>query len=147
VMGLPCEAYRARVVRTSGTIGQHVRHILDHVSALVAAHPGAVLSYDHRCRGTAVETNPDSAVREIFRLETALDRWSMRLLDQPVSVTSMIAASGQSVTGWSTLARELAFVVNHTIHHQAMIAVLLEVQGIVLEQDRFGYSPSTPTQQ
>ena len=33
------------------------------------------------------------------------------------------------MTGWSTLARELAFVVSHTIHHQAIIGVLLAIHG------------------
>jgi hypothetical protein len=58
-------------------------------------------------------------------------------------VTAMVAP-GHSVTGWSSRARELAFVVSHTIHHQAIIALLLEMQGIGIESKDFGYSPSTP---
>ena len=56
---------------------------------------------------------------------------------------SMISPSGETVTGWSTLARELAFVVSHTIHHQAIIAVLLALHGHAVPE-RFGHSPSTP---
>jgi uncharacterized damage-inducible protein DinB len=44
---------------------------------------------------------------------------------------------------WSTHARELAFVISHTIHHCALMAVLLAVQGIPVPY-RFGYAPSTP---
>jgi len=43
------------------------------------------------------------------------------------------------------VARELAFVMNHTIHHQAIIALLLEFQGREPLDDRFGYAPSTPS--
>jgi hypothetical protein len=37
----------------------------------------------------------------------------------------------------------LAFVVSHTIHHQAMIGVLLATRGHTVPH-RFGLAPSTP---
>ena len=144
VLTLPVDAYGARTSRVSGSIGEHVRHVLEHISSLVACCPSAVLSYDHRTRGTAVETEPSAAVREMMRLDAALERWADRSLDEPVAVTSVMAASGASVTGWSTMARELAFVMSHTIHHQAIVALLLEQQGTGLPDERFGYAPSTP---
>jgi uncharacterized damage-inducible protein DinB len=138
------EVYCARFANEiSGSIGEHVRHCLDHVSALLAADSSATLSYDRRQRGTAVETDPAEAVRQILRLKRGLEAWSTRSLDETIRVTSMISASGASVTGWSTLARELAFVMSHTIHHQAIIGVLLAVHGHAVS-DRFGHSPSTP---
>jgi len=138
------DVYCARLAAdVSGSIGEHVRHCLDHVSALIAADPSATLSYDRRHRGTAVETDPAEALRRIVQLKGALDSWAARSLDEPVRVTSMISPSGDAVTGWSTLARELAFVVSHTIHHQAVIGVLLAIHGRAVPE-RFGHSPSTP---
>lgn len=145
VLTMPADVYRARPSRMSGSIGEHVRHALDHVSSLVAACPSAVLSYDHRTRGTAVENEPGAAVREMMRLGAALDRWADRPLDEPVAVAALVSPDGRSVTGWSTLARELAFVMSHTIHHQAIVALLLEQQGSEAPDERFGYAPSTPT--
>ena len=144
VVTLPAEEYRARTTNASGAIGEHVRHVLDHLSALISASPTAVLSYDHRTRGTSVESDPSAAVREMMRLDLALERWADRSLDEPIAVAAVLDADGQSATGWSTLARELAFVMNHTIHHQAIIALLLEFQGREPLDDRFGYAPSTP---
>jgi len=144
IMTLPPEAYRARIADSSGAVGAHVRHILDHVSALMGATPAFVLSYDHRTRGTSVESDPSMAVREMMRLDAALERWTDRPLDEPIAVNSLLGTDGQSITGWSTLARELAFVMSHTIHHQAIIALLLECQGRNSLDERFGYSPSTP---
>ena len=43
----------------------------------------------------------------------------------------------------TSLGRELAFVVQHTIHHAALIAVLLDILGVRVPAD-FGYAPSTP---
>jgi len=54
-----------------------------------------------------------------------------------------VTPAGEVVTGWSTLGRELAFVNSHTIHHQALIAVLLELSGVQVP-DHLGLAPSTP---
>jgi uncharacterized damage-inducible protein DinB len=144
MLTLPADAYCAHSSRVSGSIGEHVRHMLDHISSLVSASASTVLSYDHRTRGTALETEPSVAVREIMRLDAALERWSERSLEEPVTVLAMMCADGQAVTGWSTLARELAFVMSHTVHHQAIVALLLEQLGVESPTERFGFAPSTP---
>jgi uncharacterized damage-inducible protein DinB len=110
----------------------------------VGANPLSALSYDHRSRGTAVETQPSIAVREMMRLDAALERWGDRIVEDPVVVTAVTSTAQESVTGWSSFARELAFVLNHTIHHQAIIALLLERLDAELPDERFGYAPSTP---
>jgi hypothetical protein len=38
--------------------------------------------------------------------------------------------------------RELAFVLSHTVHHNALIAVMALTLGVSIP-DRFGYAPST----
>jgi hypothetical protein len=135
--------YTSRPIAASGTIGEHVRHCLDHIAALVAAGPSQAMSYDRRERGTAVEREPAEALRQIMRLQAAVDRWGVRSVDDPVCVTSLVTPAGESVTGWSTLGRELAFVNSHTIHHQALIAVLFEITGLTVP-DGLGLAPSTP---
>lgn len=145
VMSIDDATYVARpIAGVSGSIGEHVRHCLDHIGALVAATGSKPLSYDRRERGTVVERDPAEALRLIMRLKSAVDRWASRAMDEPVCVVSMLTAAGESVTGWSTLGRELAFVNSHTIHHEAMIAVLLSLAGGDVS-DRFGLAPSTPT--
>ena len=147
VAALSPDAYGARLFpAASGSIGEHVRHCLDHVSALVSADPSSCLSYDHRERGTAVETDPVQALRslQLLRLKIAVGRWSTRL-DEPICVISTVTQSGVMLSGMSTLARELAFVLNHTIHHQAMIGLLASLLGCDVP-DRFGFAPSTPRQ-
>lgn len=145
LMNISADTYVARPAPSvSGSIGEHVRHALDHIAAFIASEPCSLLSYDHRERGTAVESDPSVALRQMFRLKAAIERWSTRPLDEPIQVVSRVAASGASVTGWSTVARELAFVMGHTVHHQAIIALLLDLQGVGVPE-RFGYAPSTPT--
>jgi uncharacterized damage-inducible protein DinB len=141
---IPAETYRDRFAAPhSGSIGEHVRHCLDHIACLLTADGSETLSYDHRERGTAVEIDPAAAVRQMRRFQRALDTWSRRSLDQPIRVACMLSPDGDGVAGWSTLARELAFVVSHTIHHQAMIGLLLASRGHSVPT-RFGRAPSTP---
>jgi uncharacterized damage-inducible protein DinB len=97
----------------------------------VSAHAGRISAESRRIT---------QAVRQILQLKRGLETWSKCSLDEPIRVTSRISPA---VTGWSTLARESAFVVSHTIHHQAIIALLLAVHGYEVP-DRFGHSPSTP---
>ena len=144
VMAVDAETYRARPFKqVSGSIGEHVRHCLDHIAALVASRSTPTLSYDTRERGTAVESDPAEALRRIVHIESALDQWTAHRLDEPIYVTAMISDSGETVSGWSTLAREIAFVSSHTIHHRALIGILLAYHGIAVAE-RFGYAPSTP---
>ncbi|MES1256086.1 MAG: DinB family protein [Acidobacteriota bacterium] len=144
IMAAPPGAYVARpFAAASGSIGEHVRHAIDHIGALVGGRSATILSYDRRERGGAVEWDPGAALRQLCRVKAALAQWAAQAVDAPIQVVSQVSPSGAVVTGWSTVARELAFVISHTIHHQALIALLLEAQGLVAP-DRFGYAPSTP---
>ena len=144
LMIVPSDVYTARVESgVSGSVGEHVRHCLDHVSTLLAADGSTTLSYDRRRRGTAVEHDIAEALQQILRLKAALERWATRSLDEPVRVSSLIDPSGASIAGWSTFGRELAFVLNHTVHHMATMAAVLALHGVTVPAG-FGYAPSTP---
>jgi uncharacterized damage-inducible protein DinB len=138
--------YRAERAReVSGSVGGHVRHCLDHVSALVDGLPTRCIGYDARVRGTAVESRRDAAVREARRLIAALAsvRDEDTDLDVFVDARTHPGSGGRPVVR-STLGRELAFVASHTIHHFAIVALLLRDMGIGVPA-RFGYAPSTPS--
>lgn len=140
---LPAFVYQARPApRVSGTIGGHVRHCLDHVAALVSSRDAGDLSYDRRQRGTLVELDPGAAIDEIDRLMDRVGRLAGSL-DRSVRVRWVIDRSGGDVTAPSTVARELAFVVHHTIHHFAIVALLLHIAGWDAPEG-FGLAPSTP---
>ena len=140
---LPQEFYTSAPARASGSIGAHVRHCLDHARALLASAAGSALSYDSRLRGTAVETDVRAAVGEIKRLHLGLDDLVELDLDRPLVLHSVTRRDGAAVSVKTTLGRELTFVAQHTIHHCAIIALLLEQIGRRVPAD-FGLAPSTP---
>jgi uncharacterized damage-inducible protein DinB len=140
---LPRATYIARpAARVSGSVGEHVRHCLDHVAALTSAMAGEDLSYDCRLRGTTLETDPQTAINEIERQFVRLDRLAEGLLDRSLTLSALLDPEGATLTVRTTVLREIAFVIQHTIHHCALIAVLLEWQGWLVPHG-FGVAPST----
>jgi uncharacterized damage-inducible protein DinB len=121
------------------SVGQHVRHCLDHIQALLAGHR-SVIRYDQRLRGTAIETDPGAAVRCIRacrdRLSTLIDEDGQR----PVQVELTVDPHGSSAILTSTLARELVFVTHHAVHHEALIRPLLAELSL---GSGFGLAPAT----
>jgi uncharacterized damage-inducible protein DinB len=140
---LPTAAYVARpAAAVSGSVGEHVRHCLDHVTALAQAMDGDTLSYDARKRGTTVETDPVTAINEIERLFSRMAGWSRGYVDRTIHISALVDAEAPPALMRTTLARELAFLVQHTVHHCAVIAVLLDTQGWRVPRG-FGLAPST----
>ena len=134
----------ARQDGVSGSIGAHVRHAIDHVTALVEPASPGLIDYDTRRRGTKIERSRRAAVRELRRLAAALRQISKARSIRLVTVDAVIDSSGRRVKSISTLGRELIFVLSHTVHHQAIIALLLATSGRLLPE-RFGLAPSTPS--
>jgi uncharacterized damage-inducible protein DinB len=143
VASLPEDAYAAAVHgQTSGAIGGHVRHCLDHVSALLLGLETTEIDYDKRERGTLVETDRHRAFERIHELERRLLSEAGTRLDQLVTVRAMVNATDSTVRLRSSVGREFVFVLSHTIHHNAMIAAAARTHGISLPKD-FGFAPST----
>jgi uncharacterized damage-inducible protein DinB len=143
VRPLTAHEYTARELRSSGSIGAHVRHCLDHVAALERGIATGQMSYDYRQRDTVVERDPRLGISRLRRARTRLAHNDDRLLERPLLLVAQIAEDGRSIRVPTTVGRELAFVISHTIHHSALVAVLLErAQRDV--PDRLGLAPTTP---
>jgi uncharacterized damage-inducible protein DinB len=141
---LPECIYRATPSRTSGSTGEHVRHCLDHARALLSSGSDRVISYDARLRGTRIETDPSVAAAEIDRLCGELEKLDDDLLRRPICLDTLTHRDAPATRVVTTLGREIAFVIQHTIYHCALIAILLEHLGVAVPT-RFGYAPSTPS--
>jgi hypothetical protein len=131
--------------RSSGGVGGHVRHCLDHVMALLASTHTGVCAYERRARGTDVESCRLAALRAISTLTAALSDLGPELFDRTVSVETQIDYAGGMITTRSSVGREVAFVISHTTHHHAIVGQLLLARGINLGP-RFGLAPATPSE-
>lgn len=129
------------------TVGGHVRHTLDHVRALVRAVGDGdgvpePVDYDARERGTAVEADRVCALEEAHRLGNAVGALAGAPASRRVAVRVMPTRDGEPVTLGSTLARELSFVLSHTVHHNATLRGMATALGRPVPE-AFGYAPST----
>ena len=127
----------------SGAIGAHVRHCLDHVNAVLDPAPDGVVRYDGRRRQPTLETDRQMAAATLRRSAERLDALTRETADAPLVLESQVDRQGVCVQVLSSLARELVFVLQHTIHHQALVGLLLAGRGVPVP-NTFGYAPSTP---
>ena len=65
-------------------------------------------------------------------------------LDEMLILEALVEHGQPPIAVPTSLARELVFALQHTIHHQAIIAVLLQPIGVATPS-RFGYAPATPS--
>jgi uncharacterized damage-inducible protein DinB len=129
--------------RSSSAIGGHVRHCLDHVNAVIAATHTGVCAYDRRVRGTDVEADRRAAVRAIAHVIAVVQCLDQTAFDREIDVESQLDRSGTTMTTRSTIGRELVYVMSHTIHHNAIVSMMLRSRGVATEP-HFGLAPSTP---
>lgn len=143
IESLTAEEYTRKPVGVvESSIGGHVRHNLDHVAALLRGLRSGELCYDHRDRGTDVEHDRLAALAAILRLEKELADFPWGEVRHLILLSALVAPDLPPVRVVTSPERELAFVVSHTIHHNALIRVMVKLLGADVAAD-FGYAPST----
>jgi hypothetical protein len=128
----------------SGSVGGHVRHCLDHVRALERAIDTGVVDYDARERELRIELDRTLAWSLLLSARRRVSAVPAGRLARSVVVRTRMHTEMAPVDVLSSLEREVSFVIAHTIHHCATIAVLAGVTPDRLPE-RFGIAPSTPT--
>lgn len=124
------------------TIGEHVRHGLDHLRAVHRGATSGVVDYEQRRRGWAGERDAAQAMAELAHLATAFDALRAADLLRPVVVRCLVDPGQPAIALASTLARELLFAQSHETHHAAIIARILDGAGLA-PPPGFGIAPST----
>jgi uncharacterized damage-inducible protein DinB len=126
----------------ASSIGGHVRHSLDHMDALLRACATGSLDYDRRDCSTDVETRREAALGSLRRQEYELLRLPIEIDARPLRLSALLSAAGPAFGVDTSVGRELAFVLSHTVHHNSLMAVMVKTLGLPLPE-RFGYAPST----
>ncbi len=123
-------------------IGRHVRHVLEHYESLLQCSGGRI-DYETRARDPEVETDPRVASERIARLRERLA--ALPETQGPASVRVRYTSADDKRAPCeieSTLERECHFVLSHTVHHMALIALLAQWHGRGLPAG-FGVAGST----
>ncbi len=124
---------------SQASIGQHVRHIIELFTCLEDGYASGTVNYEKRKRDRRIETDKEFALQLLDGITAGLARENKNLL--------LEAAYGEDATGWlqfdTNYYREIAYNLEHTIHHMALIKVGIgEVSAMELPE-AFGVAPST----
>jgi hypothetical protein len=131
---------KPNVLLSEATVGQHFRHILEFYICLKKGSNTGSICYDERARNLLIETHLDFAAETISEILTFLNSVSK---DFPLVLKAnygMLEIERTLIP--SSLYRELAYALDHTIHHLAMIKIGLSNEDIKFDEN-FGVAPST----
>lgn len=115
---LPVAAYREPLAVLHGhSAGQHTRHVVEFYQCLLDAFETGSVNYDARLRNPLLEADPETAV-------VALERVAHQLTTLPAE-TPLRLESTECEPVATSLTRELCYLVEHTVHHLAILKIAL----------------------
>jgi hypothetical protein len=121
------------------TIGQHVRHIIELFQCLEEGYEAGVVNYEKRKRDTTIEHNKEFAAGLLKDIYAGLEKPDKDLTLEAIYDDH----STDPIRIHTNFHREIAYNLEHTIHHMALIRVgINEVSNIGLPED-FGVASST----
>ncbi|MEZ4586356.1 MAG: DinB family protein [Gemmatimonadales bacterium] len=123
-------------------VGAQYRHVLDHYHCFLEGLPTREIDYDQRARDPRLESSRDAAAAATRAVRDAIAVIDAEA-DYPVRVqlrTSADAADPEWTS--STVGRELQFLLSHTVHHFALMKLLVAGDQVDLGAE-FGVAPST----
>lgn len=133
--------YRQPAAPCHSGIGAHFRHVLDHYDAFLDGVATGTVNYDARKRDESTESRRDVAERRLRDVRASIDALREAPLADSVNVR-MDCGSDCEATAVSSVARELQFLVSHTVHHDALIAAAARQLGVDVDSC-YGVAPST----
>lgn len=124
----------------NSTIGQHTRHILEFYMCLFDQKDQGWVNYESRERSVQIETDTTLALQVIDGIATRLMHCDN---DFPLFLhTDALAMESQRIG--TSFFRELAYCLEHAIHHMAIIRIAVDYHHPMLNiQEHFGVAPST----
>ncbi|NJL73287.1 MAG: DinB family protein [Candidatus Competibacteraceae bacterium] len=144
VSAVPLQAYGERPPGQA-SIGAHLRHSLDHFAAFLRGLPESVIDYDERARDTRLECDPTVARGVIVATREAVAALNESMLGKTLIVRQIAAPARPPVALHSTVARELVFLSQHTIHHLALMISVACMLGLDLRPISRWLSPPPRT--
>jgi hypothetical protein len=124
---------------SGNSIGQHVRHVIEMFQCLETGYLSGEVDYEKRKKDHELETDKNFAIGLLHEIKRQItkENKSLNLLtyyddlsDRPEKIAT-------------NYYREIAYNLEHTIHHMALIRVGLRDLGDISVDDSYGVAPST----
>lgn len=125
---------------SSSGIGPHCRHIYDHYTCFLQGIKSHTVSYESRDRDVSLERHVSVVTSKFRELIDDLAQLSERDSNSVYSLEIVHDDSSYCIS--TTIGRELQFLLSHTLHHFAMIRMMVVSLGVPVSKE-FGMAPST----
>ncbi|ASZ11945.1 DinB family protein [Chitinophaga pendula] len=124
---------------SDATIGQHIRHIIEFYLELNTGYASGIINYDKRKRDHSIEVDRTCAINKLQQLIAELEKENISLILE--TDYSTIDSTAELIK--TDYMRELAYNLEHTVHHMALIRVgIYMFNRLELPKD-FGVAIST----
>lgn len=123
----------------NATIGQHVRHIIELFIELNKGYETGMVNYEKRKRDYRIETDKSFAAMLLDEILNSAARE-----DKALVLEAGFNGDAEDLIHMHTnYYRELAYNIEHTIHHMALIRVGVNELSTVTVDDNFGIASAT----
>jgi uncharacterized damage-inducible protein DinB len=130
---------RPLAVFNGSSIGQHTRHVIEFFVELEKGYQQGFVDYNNRKRNIVLETDKGAALAILTDIALACNKPDKQLqlaVDyQPPHTPDVMITT--------TYYRELAFAIEHTVHHMALMRIGIEHLQTVAVPASFGIAAST----
>ena len=133
------EYIRSSRILLNATIGQHVRHIIELFQCLEKGYDEGIVNYEKRKRDYQIETNKELAAASLKAVYQNIERPNKEIILEAEDYYDTM----EIVSIPSNYYRELAYNLEHTIHHMALIRVGVNEVSSVKLPGEFGIAYST----
>lgn len=125
---------------SNSTVGQHYRHIIEFYICFTKGFEKGLICYDERKRDKRLETDINYIFSEIDKIKTVIEKINQ---DDDLKIKANYSSTcDESILIKTSIYRELAYVLDHTIHHIAIIKIALAEDKLELDSS-LGVAPST----
>lgn len=126
---------------SGSSVGGHVRHIVEFYECLLRGIETGTVNYDKRSRNKVIETDPSFTVQI---LNDMIMRFNRMRFDKSLRLVMNLSSDDTFSDIKTTFYRELAYNIEHAIHHMAIIKIaVISCFPEVKVDDNFGVAYST----
>lgn len=140
VAGLSNEQYTMKIDTLLGaSIGEHVRHVIELFVCLQEGYTSGVVNYENRKRDIAIQTSRGIAIRFMKSINQSLFYDNKVILLQ----AGYNENSNELLTIPTNYYREIAYNIEHAIHHMALIRIGINLVSDNQIPEGYGIASST----
>ena len=137
---LGAERYTPRIpLCYNASVGGHTRHIIEHYQSFLRGLEAGEIDYENRPRDSLLESDVAYASGLLESICNQLAELDGKLSNRGLL---LCAETTPGIATASSVLREPEFLLSHTIHYYALVAVMARLQGFEPEAS-FGIAPST----